>query len=200
MQETLRSYSEVFGADNMYILDYYGVNASGMDVPTALYCSVVNPSPSCRDETLLIRSRCRNERFDVTPQVLYHTLRYYAQLQGCQFSPQYTGQKVFLIIPTCLSLSTNRVIDGTNESKEMLLKALDWPALPTTRIPLYRSLLSVSRDMDDFIRSQFPTRIYYGNVTANMAAAEKAYHSSTVIDRYALYTEKEWVTRLSVLL
>ncbi len=157
--KTLNIYAEVFGAENLRIIDLLGTAAAGVPLMHVLLCEIggilcehIKKTPSIHGGP-----RPTNSAYSLLPAQVFSFYKSYTERQNngtCTFcGPVFEEYKYFAA----------RYLDHT--------KAHSPPAIATTKLAL---LVAYARQADAELRATYGSVILHGNQTANLHAMAKA--------------------------
>lgn len=169
----LDTYEQVFGANNVHVVDYYGTHAAGVDIAYAVLCKV--GGVLCTRPELFINTVAANTKESLVTAQLYSQFRLYmrsaSNCNNCPGQAHHTLRQNFIDF---YRIYTHK---------------------PAT-LPIVRSSLKLlhpyAEQQDNLVEEKYGERMVHANHNANTAVREKEVHVEEV-DLKLLWEGKFWL-------
>lgn len=168
-------YSAVFGRENMVIIDYYGVDAAGMNIAQVFLCNALNVTKFCTsrggDSNNLIKNdKILNPSRDVRKDQLDALFEIYAAAHDCSYRDKENGY--------------------------FIRDKVTWRHTPRPVATNFTFLKSHSMYVDERVREKYAKYIIYGNSTANELALTEELRFQEVVPVAALRYSANFVSEM----
>ena len=163
-------YSAVFGRENMVIIDYYGVDAAGMNIAQVFLCNALNVTKFCSSQggnsnKLIRKDKIMNPSRDMRKGQLDALFEIYAAAHDCSYRDKENGY--------------------------FIRDKVTWKHTPRPAATNFTFLKSHSMYVDQRVREKYATNIIYGNSTANEEALSEELRYQEIVPVAALrYSDK----------
>ena len=166
----IETFSEHFKFENIHLIDYYGIEATGKDITAGIFCDVLNINTICNSNFAFSRINAK------TPAHFIHLvslLRNYAFNKGYEFDDTLMKKRGY----------------GAQVVRDMLARYTTDTALQ--KLPIKRSNLKLLHpyaiENDQEFRGKFGKKLLYNNVSATLDAIQNI--QATEIDMIKFYQD-----------